>query len=42
LSFDVVEGELAVETIELRVNGKRRRIREDIRAVAGKRVSVKL
>lgn len=42
LTIDMVEGELDVETIELTVDGKRRRIRKDIRAVAGKRTTVRI
>jgi hypothetical protein len=42
LTIDMVEGELEVDTIELTVNGKRRRIRKAVRAVAGKRATVRI
>ena len=42
LTIDMVEGELDVQTIELKVNGKRRRIRKAVRAVAGKRATVRI
>jgi len=42
LSIDLAEGELDVETIVLNRDGKRQRIKKSLKAVAGKRTSIRI
>ncbi len=42
LTIDLVEGELEVDTLQLTRNGKRQRIRKQIKAVSGKRTTIRI